>query len=130
MATQKHIGISAVIPSFNDKKKVFSLLNSLKKSTYTNLEIIVVVNGPIETLVEGKKKYGWVKWIDAGRDNIGQTGCYNLGFAYANKENHILYIDSDVTVDKEMVARLVEDIEGAGDVENGESDDDDEGKKE
>lgn len=110
MATQKHIGVSAVIPSFNDKKKVFSLLNSLKKSTYTNLEIIVVVNGPVETLVEGKKKYGWVKWIDAGRDNIGQTGCYNLGFAYANKENHILYIDSDVTVDKEMVARLVEDI--------------------
>lgn len=108
MGVKDRTGVSAVIPSFNDKKKVFNLLKSLNKSTYSNLEVIVVVNGSIETLTEGKKKYGWVKWIDAGRDNIGQTGCYNLGFAHTDKKNDILYIDSDVIVDKEMVTRLVE----------------------
>lgn len=108
MATKKQIGVSAVIPSFNDKKKVFNLLNSLKKSTYPNLEIIVVVNGPIETLLEGKRKYPGFKWLDAGRENIGQTGCYNLGFAFANEKNHILYIDSDVIADKDMITGLVE----------------------
>ncbi len=101
-------GVSAVIPSFNDKTKVFRLLDSLKKSTYPNMEIIVVVNGPDETLTEGKKKYAWVKWVDAGRENIGQTGCYNLGFAHTNKKNHILYVDSDVIVDKKMIGKLVE----------------------
>lgn len=101
-------GVSAVIPSFNDKLKVFRLLDSLKKSTYKNLEVIVVVNGSVETLVEGKKKYKWVRWIDAGRENIGQTGCYNLGFAHAKKTNHILYIDSDVVVDKNMISKLLE----------------------
>ncbi|MBI3103841.1 glycosyltransferase family 2 protein [Candidatus Daviesbacteria bacterium] len=101
-------GVSAVIPSFNDKKKVFRLLDSLKKSKYKKLEIIVVINGLIDTLLEGKIKYKWVRWIDAGRENIGQTGCYNLGFAHANRKNHILYVDSDVVVDKEMVSKLVE----------------------
>ncbi|MDP3973614.1 MAG: glycosyltransferase family 2 protein [Candidatus Daviesbacteria bacterium] len=100
-------GVSVVIPSFNDKKKVFRLLNSLEKSTYSNLETIVVVNGPKDTLDEGEKKYLWVKWIDAGGDNIGQTGCYNLGFAYTKKENHILYCDSDVVLDKDMISNLV-----------------------
>lgn len=101
-------GVSAVIPSFNDKLKVFRLLNSLERSTYPKLEVIVVVNGSLDTLVEGKKKYRWIKWIDAGRENIGQTGCYNLGFANAEKTNHILYIDSDVIVDKNMIKHLVD----------------------
>ncbi len=105
---RKTPGVSAVVPSFNDREKVFVLLNFLKKTTYPNLEVIVVVNGSIDTLLEGKIKYGWVRWVDAGRENIGQTGCYNLGFAHANKKNHILYVDSDVTSDKEMVSNLVE----------------------
>ena len=100
--------VSAVIPSFNDKIKVFKLLHSLKKSNYPNMEVIVVVNGPQDTLTHGKKKYKWVKWIDGGRVNIGQTGCYNLGFAHAKKNNHILYIDSDVVIDKEMISKLVD----------------------
>ncbi len=109
-------GVSAVIPSFNDKQKVFPLLNSLKKSKYKDLEVIVVVNGNIDTFIEGKEKYKWVKWMDAGRENIGQTGCYNLGFAAANKKNHILYIDSDVIVDKDMIKNLVERADSDGQI--------------
>lgn len=104
-------GVSAIIPSFNDKQKVFKLLNSLKKNSYSNLEIIVVVNGLEDTLIEGKRKYKWVKWLDAGRKNIGQTGCYNLGMAHIKSDRHFLYIDSDVIVEKEMVQNLVHRLE-------------------
>lgn len=100
-------GVSAVIPSFNDKEKVFRLIDSLKKSDYPGLEIIVSVNGKEDTLTEGKSKYPGVKWVDAGRKNIGQTGCYNLGFSHAKKINHILFVDSDVVVEKNMVKELV-----------------------
>lgn len=106
--TKKLPGVSVVIPSFNDKLKVFRLLDSLKKSTYPSLEVIVVVNGHVETLVEGRKKYKWVRWIDAGRENIGQTGCYNLGFSYTKKTNYILYCDADVKLDKDTIRILVE----------------------
>ncbi|MDD5415772.1 MAG: glycosyltransferase [Candidatus Daviesbacteria bacterium] len=102
------VGVSAVIPSFNCKNNLFRLLDTLKKSSYKNLEVIAVDNGSRDnTLSEGMKKYKWVKWVDAGGRNIGQTGCYNLGMAYIKKGNHFLYVDSDVTVEKEMVQNLV-----------------------
>jgi len=109
-------GVSAVIPSFNDKAKVFKLLNSLRKSNHPLLEVIVVVNGLQDTLTEGKRKYKWVKWIDAGEGNIGQTGCYNLGIAHIKSGRHFLYIDSDVIVEKEMVQNLVHRLESSPEI--------------
>src|SRR5437868_1370578 len=97
-------GVTIVIPSFHCKRILFRLLDSLKKSSYKSLEIVVVDNGSNDgTLQDGKKKYKTVKWIDAGQENIGQTGCYNLGFAHAKKGNHIMMVDSDVVVDRDMV---------------------------
>lgn len=108
MKKNKLTGVSVVIPSYNCKKILFRLLDSLKKSTFKKLEIIVVDNGSKdETLTKGKRKYKSVKWVDAGQKNIGQTGCYNLGFSLARKGNHILFNDSDVVVEKNMVANLV-----------------------
>lgn len=105
---KSRVGVSIVIPSYNCKRILFRLLNSYKKSTFKNLEIIVVDNGSIDkTLKEGRKKYRFVKWVDAGKINIGQTGCYNLGFSFAKKGNHILFNDSDVVIEKDMVANLV-----------------------
>src|SRR3989344_2463204 len=105
-------GISVVIPSFNGKNRLFRLLNSLKKSNYPKYEVIVVDNGSKDNLLaDGKKIYKWVRWIDAGKINIGQTGCYNLGFAHAKKNNHILCVDDDVVVDKNMILKLVEAID-------------------
>jgi len=102
------VGVSAVIPSFNCKNSLFRLLDTLKKSSYKKLEVMVVDNGSRDnTLLEGIKKYKWVKWIDAGSKNIGQTGCYNLGMTRIKKGNNFLYIDSDVIVEKEMIQNLV-----------------------
>lgn len=105
-------GVSIVIPSFNGKKFIFRLLDSVKKLNYPNVETIVVDNGSKDdTLKIGQKRYKWVKWINAGEKNIGQTGCYNLGFAYSKKNNHILYCDADVVLDKNMLSKLVEKLE-------------------
>jgi GT2 family glycosyltransferase len=107
----KH-GVTVVIPSFTCKDNLFRLLNSLQKSTFSPLEIIVVDNGSTDnTLAEGRKKYRSVTWIDAGKKNIGQTGSYNLGFAHANKKNHIAMIDSDVVVEPTMISELVKRLE-------------------
>ena len=107
----KH-GVTVVIPSFNCKSNLFRLLNSLKKTTITPLEIIVVDNGSKDnSLTEGKRKYKKVKWVDAGAENIGQTGCYNLGFAHANRNNHITMIDSDVIVEPSTIKNLVKKLE-------------------
>ncbi len=105
---EKTAKVSVVIPSFNCKKILFRLLNSLKKSDYLSFQVIIVDNGSKDgTLTEGRKKYRWARWVDAGSKNIGWGGAYNLGFAHARPGSHILMIDSDVVVDKEMITKLV-----------------------
>ena len=101
-----------MIPSYNCKKMLFRLLNSLKKSGFSDFEVLVTDNGSEDSpLEEGKEKYSWVRFIDAGKVNIGQTGCYNLGFAHAKEGNHVLMVDSDVVVEKDMISRLVAKLE-------------------
>jgi len=104
--------VSVVIPSFNCKRILFRLLQSLKKSDYPNFEVIVIDNGSKDgTLNEGREKFRWVKWIDAGVENIGWGGAYNLGFAHAVKNKsckYVLMIDSDVVIEPNMILKLVE----------------------
>lgn len=108
------IGVSAIIPSYNCRKVLFRLLDSLQKLDYSNLEILVVDNGSQDrTLEDGRKKYKWVKWTDAGEKNIGQTGCYNLGFAKANDKNHLMMVDSDVVATPNMISELIKRLESS-----------------
>lgn len=105
-------GVTVLIPSYNDKVKVYRLLKSINKSDYPKIEVLVIIGGTENTYAEGPLKYPWVKWIDSRRPaDIGQTGRYNLGFAYANQRNHIMMIDSDVVIEKDMISRLVERLE-------------------
>jgi len=109
---KKLAGVTILTPTYNDKVKLYRLLDSIKKSGYPNLETIVIVGGKENTLLEGPKKYPWVKWVDSfGPKDVGQTGRYNLGFADANLKNHIMMIDSDVVVEGHMISKLVERLE-------------------
>lgn len=109
-------GISTITPSYKDKEKVFRLLDSIKKSDYRNVESIVIVGDTGDTISEGKKKYPWVKWIYSGPVDVGQTGRYNIGFSFANPKNHILYVDSDVIFEKDMITRLVDRLESSKEI--------------
>jgi GT2 family glycosyltransferase len=112
MVKKTQTGVTVLTPSFNCKANIFRLLDSLLASNYANLEVIIVDNGSLDgTIKEGKKKYPKVKWIDAGPINIGQTGAYNLGFAHANPNNHVMMIDADVVVDKNMLVHIVDRLE-------------------
>lgn len=105
--SKKSIGVTTLTPSYNDKIRVFRLLDSIKNSGYSNVESIVIVGDSGDTIAEGRKKYPWVKWLHSGPIDVGQTGRYNIGFAHANPKNHMLYCDSDVVFEKDMITKLV-----------------------
>jgi hypothetical protein len=106
--SRKGVGVSIVIPSFNNKDKLFRLLDSVRKSSYRPLEVIVVDNSSTDLIIkEGKRKYRWVKWVDLGRTNLGQARAYNIGFACANTKNHVLYCDEDVVLEEDTISLLV-----------------------
>lgn len=103
--------VTTITPSYNDKEKVFRLLDSIEKCKYPKLESIVVVGDVGDTISDGRRKYPWVKWISSGPVDVGQTGRYNIAMAYADPRDHLLYIDSDVIFEKDTIHKLVERLE-------------------
>ncbi len=106
MSTSK---VSVIIPSYNCSGNLRRLLDSLHAVDYPAMEVLVVDNGSTDGTVEAlRQAYPWVHLVDAGPVNIGQTGCYNLGMHMADPASaHLILIDSDVVVARDMVGELV-----------------------
>jgi len=85
-------------------------LNALAKSSYENLEIIVVDNASTDGTYDAvKQKFPNVKLI-RNKWNMGVTGGRNRGAKEA-KGDCILFLDHDMIVNKEMVEELVKGLE-------------------
>jgi GT2 family glycosyltransferase len=99
--------INVITVSFNCKRVLFRALDSLLKSKYKNYRVIVVDNGSTDgTLKEGSRKYTRVRWIDAGKENIGWGGSYNLGISKSDSKSDVVIFDSDVVATPNLLARL------------------------
>lgn len=94
--------VSIVIVTYNAKDYVEQVINSLKKTSYKNFEIIVVDNNSNEDVKKYLKKMKQTKQIDklflsesntyfAGGNNIGATLC-------SEKSKYILLLNSDVEI--------------------------------
>lgn len=99
--------VSAVIVSRNRGKDLIECIDSLIKSTYRNLEIIVVDNASRPPLLTWLgKKYPEVKLVTSDV-NLGAAEGRNRGLEIA-KGQYILFTDDDAYADKDMVKFLVE----------------------
>ena len=101
--------ISAVILTFNSIKFIKSCLDSLLPESYRELEVIVVDNGSRDgTLDFIRKNYPQVILIE-NKNNLGACRGRNQGISIAKGE-WILTLDSDVTVEKNFMARVFQEI--------------------
>ncbi|MBU1674097.1 glycosyltransferase [Patescibacteria group bacterium] len=73
--------VSVVIPTLNEEKNIEACLRSLKKQTYSPLEIIMVDDSSTDKTIEIGLKYG-IKILKTKR--IGKNACRNVGWKYAN----------------------------------------------
>ena len=98
--------VSVVIVSKDRKKDLIDCIDSYLKSSYKQLEIIVLDNGSRPPLFSWfTKKYPGVKLITS-EFNIGAAAGRNLGLKEAKGE-YILFTDDDAYADKNMVENLV-----------------------
>ena len=91
--------VSIVIPTYDSEKTLPLCLESIKKQTYRNIEVIVVDNYSTDRTVEIAKRYG-AKVIQVRGE---RARAKNVGLRLA-KGKYVLFIDSDM----ELTPRVVE----------------------
>lgn len=118
------LGLSIVIPLFNEKENVEILYNELKEvlgSLSVSYEIIFVDDGSIDQtfnlLTEIHKQDPRVKVVRLGR-NFGQTAALSAGFDHAKGEL-VITLDGDLQNDPKDIPRLLEEMEKGYDVVSG-----------
>jgi GT2 family glycosyltransferase len=98
--------VSVIIPTFNRKDDLLSCLNSLKNSTYPNLETIVVDNASTDGTYDAVKQiFPNVKMVRSEK-NLGVTGGRNRG-AIESRGDYLLFLDHDMIVDRRMIEELL-----------------------
>lgn len=102
--------ISVIIATWNKKDLLTDCLNSLKKQTYKNFEIIIVDNcSKDKTVGFIRKYYPEVKTISLKR-NFGFSVAVNKGIRACHSD-YIILLNNDTITDKNFVKYLFESLE-------------------
>jgi len=120
--TKKHLnspknkyGFSVLIPTWNNLEFLKLCINSMRKNSSIDLQIIVLVNEGTDGTLEWLEEQGDIDYIHS-KENIGI--CYGLNLCRSLvKSEHIIYVNDDMYVlpnwDVEL-NREIEKIDGKG----------------
>lgn len=100
--------VSIVILNYKVRSQAIECIQSVQKSSYKNIEIIVVDNNSEDSLQEGVKKMKGVHFIQS-LSNLGYTGGNNLGIEYAlgNNSQYIFILNPDTLIDELCIENLL-----------------------
>lgn len=100
--------VSVIIPVYNQKDMIETVVDSVYRSTYKNIEIIVVndgsTDGTKEILDQIIKKHPTLKVIHQERG--GKRRASAVGF-YSSKGQYLLHIDSDSVIHENAIAEIM-----------------------
>ncbi|WCD92908.1 glycosyltransferase family 2 protein [Microbacterium sp. nov. GSS16] len=101
--------IAAIIVTYNSAATLGSLLASLDAST-VGVRAIVVDNGSADDTLEVAAGEPRALTIATGA-NLGYSGGINIGRSYVRAGEHVAILNPDLTVEPDMLERLLEVIE-------------------
>lgn len=93
--------VSVNIRTFNSEKTLVQTLESVKQQTYLRMEIIISDGGSLDKSVEVARKYGAKVGF---AEKLGDARYQNYK---RSKGKYILSLDSDQTMDKNLISRCV-----------------------
>ena len=98
--------VSVIVLNYNAGKLLLNCIESIKKSTYKNLEIIVVDNISTDKSQETcKEKYPDIKLIQ-NNENFGYCEGNNIGIREA-KGDYIIILNPDTIVESNWIEELI-----------------------
>jgi len=98
--------ISVIIPTYNEEKDIEDCLKSLKFQSIKNIEIIIVDDGSTDNTIKIAEKYN-IKILK--QNHQGPGAARNLG-AKNSKREILIFIDADMTFDKDYLKNLIKPI--------------------
>ncbi len=99
--------ISVITVNYNQSALTNVMIESLKKCTYKNLEIIVVDNAsPDDQPEEIKAQHPEIKLVKSAK-NLGFAGGNNLGMEVANGE-YVLFLNNDTEVEPSFLEPMID----------------------
>lgn len=104
--------VSAVIPMYNEQKDIAECLTSLKKQTYHKIEIILVDDGSTDDTIKIAKQTATKERLNVvilNQKHQGPGKARNLGASKA-KGDILVFVDSDMTFDKDYIKNLIKPI--------------------
>jgi GT2 family glycosyltransferase len=106
--------VCAVICNWNKQDDVVKCVDSVLKSSYSSLDVVVVDNASSDDSVKILKETFDVKIkIIENPENLGGAGGFNTGLRFAvneNKYRSVWLLDNDVKVDKHCLEELVKEL--------------------
>jgi len=97
--------VSAVIPVYNGERYLYDAIESVRKQTYTPIEIIVVDDGSSDTSADVARRFDDVHLVT--QENAGAASARNKGVQESNGEL-IAFLDHDDCWDPDKTALQVE----------------------
>lgn len=103
--------VAVVILNYKLKKDSLKCIDSVKSSTYKNLEVILVDNNSEDGIEESLKDKA-VLFLQSGA-NLGYSGGNNLGIKLAlkNGANNVFILNPDTTIQKDTIENLLKALE-------------------
>lgn len=105
--------VAVILLNWNNKGDTLECIESLKRVTYPNFEVLVVDNGSSDDSVSSiRAAYPDVTLIE-NKANLGFTGGNNVGIrqALANGADYVLLLNNDTVVDPAFLDKLVQVME-------------------
>ena len=110
--SESHL-VSIIVLNYNAGELLLNCIDSVKKSTHTNLEIIVVDNiSSDDSQTKCKKKFPDIKLIQ-NNENLGYCGGNNVGIREA-KGKFIVILNPDTIVEPNSISELISAYEKFG----------------
>lgn len=97
-----------IVPTFNQKELVLRFVESLRRQTYPNFQLVIVDDASKDGTQEALTAYPEVVVLK-GSGDLWWSGATNKGVRYAQKKkaDFILTINHDVTLEKNYLTTLV-----------------------
>lgn len=102
--------VLAVIPNYNGGDAVLRCIESVKKQSYSPIEIIVVDNSSSDNSLQAiKDRFSDITCIETGY-NAGWGIACNIGMAHSNSR-YIALLNNDAWIEENCIAEMVKAIE-------------------